>query len=123
MKISRVFTGTDGRSHFEEEELAFEAQRPGAELSAPIAVRSAVFRRSSQEANDDIDPLHTSSRRLLVVKLAGSTEIKVGDGSSRIFGPGSVHVLEDLTGEGHRGQLLSEDSLTLILELEPEEPR
>jgi len=123
MRITRVITGSDGRSHFEEEELAFTAQRPGAELSAPIEVRSAVFRRSNQQANDEIEALHVSAKRLLVVKLSGRTDIEVGDGSHRIFGPGSVHFLEDLSGEGHRGQLLSEDSLTLILELAPEAPK
>ena len=122
MKITRVVTGSDERSHFEEEELAFTEQRPGAALSAPIAVRSAVFRRSSQEANDGIEALHVTGKRLLVVKLAGQTEIEVGDGARRIFGPGSVHFLEDTHGEGHRGRLLSEDSLTLILELAPEHP-
>lgn len=121
MRISRVVTGSDGRSHFEQEELAFEPQHPGAELSAPIVVRSAVFRRSTREANEVIEPLHPSPARLLVVKLSGRTEIEVGDGSSRVFGPGSVHVLEDLSGEGHRGRLLSDDSLTLILELAAED--
>lgn len=122
MRISRVVTGSDGRSHFEDQELAFESQRPGVELSAPIAVRSAVFRRSDQQANDAIESLHASRQRLLVVKLSGRTEIEVGDGSCRIFDAGSVHFLEDQSGEGHRGRLLSEDSLTLILELAPEEP-
>lgn len=122
MRITRVVTGSDGRSHFQDEDLAFEPQRPGAEVSARIPVRSAVFRRSDPASNDIIEPLHPSSARLLVVKLAGCTEIEVGDGSRRIFGPGSVHLLEDDSGEGHRGRLLSEESLTLILELADEEP-
>jgi hypothetical protein len=121
MQISRVVTGSDGRSHFEDEDLVFEPQGPGAEVSAPIPVRSAVFRRSTPEADEATRPLHPSRQRLLVVKLSGRMEIEVGDGSSRIFGPGSVHFLEDESGEGHRGRMLSEDSLTLILELAPEE--
>jgi hypothetical protein len=121
MQISRVVTGSDGRSHFEDEELAFETQGPGAEVSAPIAVRSAVFRRSSPESDEATMPFHTTHQRLLVVKLTGRIQIEVGDGSSRVFGPGSVHFLEDESGEGHRGRVLSDDSLTLILELAPEE--
>ena len=31
MQISRVVTGSDGRSHFQEEELVFEPQGAGAE--------------------------------------------------------------------------------------------
>ena len=122
MQISRVVTGSDGRSHFQDEELVFEPQGPGAEVSAPIAVRSAVFRRSNPAADEATRPLHPASQRLLVVKLSGRIEIEVGDGSRRVFGPGSVHFLEDDSGEGHRGRLLSDDSLTLILELAPEEP-
>ena len=55
-----------------------------------------------------------------MIKLEGRSEIEVGDGTKRIFGPGDVHILDDLTGEGHRGRLLSEQSLTLIVELPAE---
>jgi hypothetical protein len=36
-----------------------------------------------------------------VVNLTGSVEIEVGDGSRRMFGPGSILLAEDMTGEGH----------------------
>ena len=120
MKVARVFTGDDGRSHFGEIELSFEAQGEGAAVSTPIPVGHAVFRKSDQSGHELIDDFHTASKRLLVIKLEGQSEIEVGDGAKRVFGPGDVHILEDLTGEGHRGRLLSERSLTLILELSAE---
>jgi len=62
--------------------------------------------------------IHPANKRMMVVRLVGNIELKVGDGSTHVFAPGSVHFLEDTTGEGHSGRLLSEDNMSLMLELE-----
>ena len=118
MKIPRIYTGGDGRSHFEEIDLPVASRGLGSEQSAPMRVKNAVFLSSTLEANKAIGRMHPASKRLLVVKLSGEIEITVGDGSKRVFGPGHIHILDDTHGEGHRGRHLTEEGATLMLELE-----
>ncbi|HWP60308.1 MAG TPA: hypothetical protein VNL14_20605 [Candidatus Acidoferrales bacterium] len=44
---------------------------------------------------------HPAPRRQYCVTLAGSVEIRTGDGASRTFQAGDVFLAEDLTGQGH----------------------
>jgi len=37
----------------------------------------------------------------LIVQIDGRVELEVSDGEKRVFGPGSVLLLEDTTGKGH----------------------
>jgi hypothetical protein len=98
MEIVRLYTGADGMSHFEDLsiELADFGERGWAsELVPCTAVR---FR----EVGGDYDlGFHCAPRRQFVLNLTGSVEIEVGSGESRVFGPGSVFLAEDTTGQGH----------------------
>jgi hypothetical protein len=42
-------------------------------------------------------------------------ELKVGDGSSRVFGPGDILFAEDTTGEGHSARELIGPRRSLII--------
>ena len=86
MKVVHVVSGDDGRSHFEDIRLKFREDGSGAEVSEPIPVRSAVFRRSTLDATNSIEEMHPARKRLLVVKLRGHNEIQAGDGDARVFG-------------------------------------
>ena len=44
---------------------------------------------------------HVAPRRQLVVNLTGSVEIEIGTGEHALFGPGSILLAEDTTGQGH----------------------
>jgi hypothetical protein len=57
---------------------------------------------------------HTAPRRQLVVNLTGSVEIEVGDGSRRTFGPGSILLAEDTTGEGHLSRSVDDEPRTCL---------
>ena len=39
-----------------------------------------------------------------VINLSGETEIEIGDGSKRRFGPGDILLAEDTSGQGHISQ-------------------
>ena len=97
MQITRMFTGSDGKSHFEDIDLPFEisdvAQRTDNEESQGMQF---VY----QPPGFVID-MHPAPRRQYVITLQGQSEITMGDGSSRLFGPGDVVLADDLTGEGH----------------------
>ena len=92
--ITRIYTGGDGQTHFEE--LDFPAQ--SVERVAIKQGDEMVFRRS--EATMATDWHHPSRRQYLFV-LSGRMEVTIGDGSTRQFQAGDVLLAEDMTGQGH----------------------
>jgi hypothetical protein len=98
MNVVRIYTGDDGRSHFED--VAVELVDRGAmgRISSLWKGKGVMFR----EVDGDYDlGFHNAPRRQLVVNLSGSVDIEVGDGTVRRLGPGAILLAEDLTGEGH----------------------
>jgi hypothetical protein len=96
MKVIRLYTGSDQRSHFEEKELSFGGEK--IETTELQAASGVVFRRAP--VGHVID-WHPAPRRQYVVTLSGSWEIECSDGAKRLFKPGDVMLAEDLTGKGH----------------------
>ena len=99
MSIVRLYTGEDGRSHFEDIEPELEPI-PGAwpqDARAVIHSGIVVQRFDPERSN----PWHHAPGRVAVFTVTGSVEIEVGDGDKRVIGPGDVLIAEDLTGEGH----------------------
>jgi hypothetical protein len=97
--VTRIYTGDDGLSHFEELDLPLQVGPMGA-LSSPIPVESIFFRDTS-EAGPEVYDYHVAPRRQFALHLAGRTEIEVGGGIRRTFGPGDALLADDLTGQGH----------------------
>ena len=96
--IVRIFTGADGQSHMEDVAVALEDFGMSGQISELWPGRGVQFR--TVEGDYQLD-FHTAPRRQLVVNLAGSVEIEVGDGTKRVLGPGSILLAEDMTGQGH----------------------
>lgn len=99
MLVTRIYSGDDGRSHFEELDLPLSISQAGA-MSSAIPVDS-IFFRDTTEAGPEVWDFHVAPRRQFAIHLVGRTEIEVGDGSRRSFGPGDVLLADDLTGQGH----------------------
>ncbi len=97
MQVVKIYTGSDGESHFEDLDLPFE-QVANAERTAGQNAGSVSFSRTQPGAFQD---WHPAPRRQYVITLAGQTEIGLGDGTKRVFGPGDVLLADDLTGRGH----------------------
>jgi|TARA_B110000211_G_C13632100_1_gene357882 hypothetical protein len=99
VRITRIYSGEDGQSHFEELEMALTVSEAGA-MSTKIPIESIFFRDTS-EAGPEVWDYHVAPRRQLVVHVRGYTEIEVGNGEKHIFGPGDVLLADDQTGQGH----------------------
>ncbi len=93
MAIFRMYTGPDGKSHWEEQTLA---EHPT--LTKPQATAHIVF--SEQPVGKFLD-WHPAPRRQYVIVISGQLEIGFGDGTTRRFGPGDARLVEDTTGQGH----------------------
>ena len=98
MQVTRIYTGDDGQSHFEDVDIDLEDHGASGQISVPWPASSVMFRTVAGDYDLDF---HTAPRRQLVVNLRGSVEIEVGDGSKRLMGPGSILLAEDTTGQGH----------------------
>lgn len=129
MAYTRLYTGDDGQSHFEDLDLlppdldkavaqatAGLTIKEGKELlpqdlhlSEVQAATSVVFARLPDGRFQD---WHTSPRRLYAFYLAGGQiENRVGDGTVRRMGPGDVMLAEDTTGQGHTAMTVGGDCL------------
>ena len=98
IKITRLYTGPDGKTKLEEYDVPLNAQDRGTDLSATVAVTSLNFRRTNQDYSLD---WHTAPRRQFVVTLAGESEIELEGGRKVRLGPGNILLAEDTTGQGH----------------------
>ena len=97
MKVTRIYTGDDEMSHFEDLDIPLTGSAMG-QLSGPIAT-DAVFFRTTRDVGD-LD-LHVAPRRQFVIHLTGRVEIETGHGDKRQFGVGDVLLADDTPGQGH----------------------
>jgi hypothetical protein len=116
MKVVRIYTGPDNRSHFEDIEVPLKDAGKTGFLSELVKVNGLVFRYTTGDYNYDF---HPAPRRQYVVNLEGEVEIEAGDGTKRILGAGDILLAEDTTGQGHISRAVAgkpRKSLFIILE-------
>lgn len=97
--VTRMYTGDDGRSHFEDLAVPLDDTPLVGQLSALIPGDGVFFRESAAGGSRDF---HCAPRRQFVVMLSGAVEITCSGGESRVLGAGEVLLADDTTGEGHR---------------------
>lgn len=98
MKISRLYTGKDGESHFSEIEIPLADAGDIGSLSESFPVSEVIFR----ETGGDYDfTWHNAPCRQFVLMLDGAVEIEVSNGAKRTFETGDILLAEDTTGKGH----------------------
>lgn len=98
MIITRLYTGTDGESHFEDADIPLKYLDSAEHRSEAIKTTGIIFRETS--GSFDLD-YHNAPCRQFVITISGEAEIIVGDGTRRRFGPGAIMLAEDVTGRGH----------------------
>ena len=94
MQFCRMYTGADGKSHFEE----LDQTQGGKFFLSTLAAKALVFKNDD---NRDILGWHNAPRRQWCITLSGTVDIGIGDGTVKTFGPGDVFLAEDETGQGH----------------------
>ncbi len=115
IKVTRIYTGDDGKTHAEELDVPLGPPRGATELSDPVPVSSVQFRRTSSAYFID---WHTAPRRQYVITLAGESEVEIGDGTTIRLHPGHILLAEDVAGQGHISRAIgSNDRISLFLPL------
>ena len=98
MLITRVYTGSDGKSHFEDVEIELLDKGPMGSISSLWSAKGVLFRKVSGDYDLDF---HNAPRRQFDFNLTGAVEIEVWDGTKRQLGAGSILLAEDTEGQGH----------------------
>jgi len=109
MKVSRLYTGTDNRSNFEELPLSAHP-----ELNSLQEAKGIFFREDTAAR---FQGWHPAPRRQWVIILKGELEIGLGDGSLWKFGPGDARLVEDTTGQGHTTRVGNEPCICAYIPL------
>jgi hypothetical protein len=115
VKVTRLYTGPDGKTKVEEYEIPLNAQGKGTELSQTVPVKSVQFRRTNKDY--DLD-WHPAPNRQYVVTLSGESEIELEGGRKLRLGPGHILLAEDTTGQGHISRAIGTgDRISLFIPL------
>ena len=92
-----LFTDTDGRARFKEEDVALDEGTPQSALSALLPSGGYQLRESPVGFRSQF---HVTLTPQWVVILSGQMEIGLQDGSSRVFGPGEHFYSADVLPQG-----------------------
>ncbi len=111
-KVTRLYTGSDGESHFEDIDVPLENTGGVGRRSELMKATGIFFRETGGDYNLD---WHNAPRRQFVITLEGEVEIVIGDGTKRQFGPGDVFLAEDTTGRGHITRVVNNQPRTLVV--------
>jgi hypothetical protein len=113
MKYTRLYTGDDNETHFEDVVVTFAFQDYGSEDIPPVwfpleGVREAEgFHFIAMQANWGGTKPYPAPRRQFIIPLSGEMTFYASDGEERTFGPGDVLLAEDTTGAGHLSRMVS----------------
>ncbi len=120
-KYTRVYTDENGETHFEDVEIElslvdFAPPAPALLLSAFTDAKKYGFISAPTGWHGD---WHPTPKRQMMVYISGKREATVSDGEVRVFGPGSVTLVEDTSGKGHTSRVVGdEEVLGLVVQLE-----
>jgi hypothetical protein len=92
-----LFTDADGRARFKTETIALDQGTPQSRLSALMASGGLQLRESPVGFKSEF---HVTTTPQWVFILQGQMEIRLQDGSSRVFGPGEHFYSNDVLPDG-----------------------
>jgi hypothetical protein len=115
MLITRIYADDHGDSHFDAMEIEFTPPSP---LRSSSTIPAAGFEFLTAPVGF-ASPPHAAPSRQFVIPLLGALRVEASDGESREFAPGSVLLLKDTTGAGHRTIVTSTEELCVGIVLAP----
>lgn len=107
MKITRLYTGADNESHFEDIEIPLQDAGNIGHLSELVEATGIIFRRTDPDYDYD---WHNAPRKQYIIMLDGAVDVEIGDGSVRRFSTGDILLAEDTTGRGHKSKAVDNQS-------------
>lgn len=117
MKYTKIFSDEEGETHFEDVEVELELT----EFTPPIPPINISSYTSAKRYGFWVFPSgwfgdwHTAPRKQIFFVLSGESEAMVSDGEVRRFSSGSVLLVEDTWGKGHKSRILSSEDMVVAV--------
>jgi quercetin dioxygenase-like cupin family protein len=119
MKYMHVYADSAGVSHFREEHLDFAPGRTEETSIHALEAKTTLLRLRAGAVED----WHNAPRAWFLIVLQGASEVTTSDGEVRQFGPGSLVLLDDTTGKGHRTRALGNiDHVAAVIPIADDTP-
>lgn len=103
--VTRIYTDANGDSRFEDISIPLHDGGPIGFLSDPQKAGSVIFRKVAELYDYNF---HNAPARQYIALMDGGIEIETSTGEKRVFLPGDVLLVEDVTGKGHRSRNVRE---------------
>ncbi len=124
MQYGRIWTDAKGESHVEWVDIDLQ---PVAGYAAGVPVIGVSPGRPASSVHFlQLEPgfsadWHPAPRRQLLIQLSGTVESELSDGTVEESGPGTMSLVEDTTGRGHRSHVVGDEPVAyavVVLEVD-----
>lgn len=112
MKVTKLYTGNDGKSYFEDMQIEYEYPHQLGKHSKIFPTTGLLFRDFDAHLFFD---WHNAPQHQYIIYLEGEVEVRASGGEIRIFKSGDILFATDLTGEGHATRTLTKGRSVIIV--------
>lgn len=109
--VTKLSVNEDMDSYFENIMIPTADLKPLGKYSEPVDVKQLYFRNSLAESSYD---LHLAPKQQFIIYLSGKAEITTSKGEKRTFQSGDILFAADLTGKGHKSNMLEEGQAIIV---------
>jgi hypothetical protein len=106
IRCIRIWTGSDGNSHFEEGVIDLHDGARGDSLSLAVGATNISFQETRSGGSFE---WHKDPVPRFVITLSGVLEFETRTAGTFTIRPGDILLAEDDTGSGHRWKLIGDD--------------
>jgi quercetin dioxygenase-like cupin family protein len=106
IRCVRIWTGSDGESHFEDGVIELADGARGDLLSGRTGATSVSFQETSSGGTF---AWHDAPARQFVITLSGTLDFQTRKGEHFTIRPGDILLAEDTTGGGHSWRLVDHE--------------
>jgi quercetin dioxygenase-like cupin family protein len=111
LAVARLYTDDADVTHFVDEGLAWNVSDSSPTATDLFPAKQIGFLRIPAGYRSD---WHPAPRLQYVMVMNGSMEVEAGDGERRVFEPGSVLLVSDTQGKGHRTNVIGDQEVLLV---------
>ena len=113
---THLYTDDAGVTHFTDAALPWQSSHRG---TPPMPRWTTTFQDAHsvgyvRAGAGYVSDWHPAPRKQFAIVLAGTMAVEAGDGETRVFTPGMILLVTDLTGRGHQTRAVGAEDLFLV---------